>query len=276
MSEDSRALISAITQASGSTRKFLINEFFDSRKKLFINIANHFCRNYGVAPSTHAEDFEQMVAQEAFVFLNELIDNPDDLDEIQNWEGMLKVRSRNPIKAWMDKHSGAASGMSTVNRRVRMLNALRDEMTRDGAEVSRQEIVDEHNRRMYERRANPENECVIATIDDLSVSRHAADIADHDREMAVDDDFVLHPTESPRFIKLLVERAEKHNPRLGECASLWLQGFYDEKGEQATVQDISEAMGVSRSTVRNYKRQIKEFAIVVLRDELGITMDDVA
>lgn len=276
MSEDTRELVRAITEASEARRETLVHNFIESRWQLFKNIAHHHCRNYGVPPSTHHEDFTQMVAEEAYKFLMVTIEDPEQLDEIQNWEGMLKVRSRNPVKAWMDKYGGVASGMSTVTRRIRTLNAVRDEMTRDGAEVSKQEIVNEHNRRMYERRANPENERVIATVDDLSVSRYALDVDDYDREAQTDDDFVLHPTESARFVRLVVDRTTEANPKLGECARLWLQGFYRQSGQQATVLEIAEAMGISPSTVRKYKRQVKDMAREILREELGITEADVA
>jgi hypothetical protein len=88
-----------------------------------------------------------------------------------------------------------------------------------------------HNTRMWENRANPVKQGVIASVEDLRVSRAQDDIDDHDYSAPIDTDFVLHPVEGPRFIQLIVERTSAYNERLGKAAELWLSGLYSEVHE---------------------------------------------
>lgn len=43
----------------------------------------------------------------------------------------------------------------------------------------------------------------------------------------------------------------------------------------ATVEEIADALEVSRSTARAYVRKIKEYAVVVLQEEFAVTEQDV-
>jgi hypothetical protein len=275
MSENTRDAVRAIAAAQGRARDNLIHEFMRSRMGLFNRIGWSLCRNFGVNPAQHGEDFASMVSQEAYVMLTEQIADDEALEQVHVWEAMLKLRSKQLVRNFLDKDMAPATEMSSTFRRVRMLNQTRDEMRLAlSREPTDDEVVKEHNTRMYANRSNPVKQGVLATVDDLSVYRATADVDNHDYEQPIDTEFVLHPVEGPKFIKLLVEKTSEYNERLGEAADLWLSGLYSGSGEIGTPEKIAEALGVSQSTARSYIRKIKEHAVIVASEAFGITADD--
>jgi hypothetical protein len=277
MSENTRDAVRAIAAAAPHRQQAMINEFISDRMTLFKQIARWLCRNFGQSYENHGEDFASMVSMEAFKMLSEQISDEEKLERVEVWEGMLRVRSRQVIRNFLDKEMAPAADMSPTLRRVRLLNQTRDEMAREmGHFPTDAEIVATHNARMRAQRVNPVKQGVIATVEDLQVFRQCADVQDHDYSAPIDTDFVLHPVEGPRFIALLVERTTAYNDRLGEAARLWLSGLYEE-GEPpriATVDEIADALGVSQSTARAYVRKIKDYAVTVAREEFDIGKDD--
>lgn len=278
MSENTHDAVRAIAAATGRQRENMIEDFFAARQGLFNQIGFSLCRNFGVAASQHGEDFASIVAREAWVMLSEQLADEDELDQVNIWEAMLKMRSKQMVRNFLDREMSPAAEMSSTWRRVRLLNQTRDEMRYElGREPGDEEIVEAHNAKMRANRANPVKQGVIATVDDLHVWRVSADVEDHDRAGTIEADFVLHPVEGPKFIQLLVERTSEYNDRLGEAAELWLSGLYRTDGPPLirTPEEIADALGVSRSTARSYIRKIKEYAVVVASEAFGITADDV-
>ena len=277
MSENTHDVIRSIAAATGRTRENMIDDFIRARLGLFKQIAWGLCRRFGHDPAQHVDDFSSIVSMTAFKMLTEGLDDDEMLESVNNWEGMLRVQARAAVRNYIDKEGAPMAEMTSALRRKRLLDATRDEIRRElGREPSPQEIVDTHNARMHENRANPVKQGVIATVEDLRVSRIHDDVDDHDYAAPIDTDFILHPVEGPRFVKLIVERTGSYNERLGQAAELWLSGLYREGQPPriATVEEISEALDVSASTARSYVRKIKEYAVLVAREEFAITEDD--
>lgn len=277
MSENTRDAVRAIAAAAPHRQTAMINDFITARMPLFKQISRWLCRNFGQSYENHGEDFASMVSMEAFKMLTEQISDEEQLERVEVWEGMLRVRSRQVIRNFLDKEMAPATDMSPTLRRVRLLNQTRDEMAREmGRFPTDSEVVETHNTRMRAQRVNPVKQGVIATVEDLQVYRQCADVQDHDFSAPIDTDFVLHPVEGPRFIALVVERTAAYNERLGEAARLWLSGLYKEDGPPsiATVEEIAQELGVSQSTARAYVRKIKDYAITVAREEFDISKDD--
>lgn len=278
MSENTHDTIRTIANAQGRVRENLIHEFMRTRMGLFKQVAWGLCRRFGHAPDQHVEDFTSIVSETAYIMLTEELADDELLERIENWEGMLRVRARSAVRNFIDKEGAPMAEMTSALRRKRLLDATRDEMRREmGREPSDLEVVETHNSRMWENRSNPVKQGVIATVEDLRVSRAQDDIDDHDFTEPIDTDFVLHPVEGPRFVRLIVERTSAYNERLGKAAQLWLSGLYSEDHPPriATVEEIADALDVSRSTARAYVRKIKEYAIQVAQDEFSITEDDI-
>lgn len=278
MSENTRDAIRAIAAAPEAKRASMVDAFLKVRWPLFNRIAGTLCRNFGRPVANYGEDFASMVAMEAYKMLSEQITDPAALDKVEQWEAMLQVRSRQVVRNFIDKDDAPAAGMSSTLRRYRMLGSLRDEMSATLNRVpTDKEVVDEHNRRMYASRANPVKQGVLATVDDLHISRATAEVEHHDYSGPVEPECVLHPAESPELVRLLVEKTREYNERLGQAAEIWLSGFYSEGGGEhaGEAKDIAERLGVSESTARGYIRKIKLYAIEIVAEQFGITADDV-
>lgn len=278
MIENTRDVIREISAASGSARTTLINKFLADRWGLFRQIGWSLCRNFGVSIDANGDDFTSMVAEEAFTMLTEHLEDDEKLEQVDVWEGMLKVRSRQKVRNYLDRDAAPAAEMTSALRRVRLLNQTRDAMRMElHREPSDREVVETHNEKMVASRANPVKQGVIATVEDLYTYRACADVDDHDRAEPIDTEFVLHPVEGPRFIKLLISRTAEYNDRLGEAAAIWLGGLYgaDHSPRIASIAEISDALDVSRSTARAYVRKIKEYAVTVAQEEFDISEADV-
>lgn len=278
MTENTRDVIRGIAAADKSAQPALINTFISERWGLFKQIGWSLCRNFGVSSDSHGDDFTSMVAEEAYKMLLEHLADEDELARVEVWEGMLKLRARQIVRNYLDREMAPAAEMTSALRRVRLLNQTRDAMRMElKREPSDREVVDTHNEKMRRTRSNAVKQGVIASVDDLRTYRACADVDDHDRAEPIDTEFVLHPVEGPRFLKLLVQRTGEYNERLGTAAELWLGGLFG--GEYppriASIEEIADAMGVSRSTARSYVRKIKEYAIVVAEEEFDITGADV-
>lgn len=278
LSENTRDVIRGISAASGGRRETLVNQFIADRWGLFRQIAWSLCRNFGVSVDGNGDDFTSMVAEEAYRMLTEHLEDDEKLESVEVWEGMLKVRSRQKVRNYLDRDAAPAAEMTSALRRVRLLNQTRDAMRMElHREPTDREVVETHNEKMNASRSNAVKQGVIATVEDLQTYRVCADVDDHDRAEPLDTEFVLHPVEGPRFIKLLIARTSEYNDRLGDAARIWLGGLYggDHPPRIASIAEISDALGVSRSTARAYVRKIKEYAVTVVQDEFGITESDI-
>ena len=278
MSENTHDAIRSIANTTGRSRENLIHDFMKARMGLFKQVAWGLCRRFGHPPERHLDDFTSIVAETALLMLTEELEDDEKLERIENWEGMLRVQARAAVRSFIDKEGAPMAEMTSALRRKRVLDATRDEIRRElGREPSPQEIVDTHNLRMYASRSNPVKQGVIAKVEDLQVSRLHDNVDDHDFSEPIDTDFVLHPVEGPRFVRLIVERTSAYNERLGAAAELWLSGLYreDQPPRIATVDEIAEALDVSPSTARGYVRKIKEHAVLIAQEEFAITESDI-
>lgn len=277
MSENTHDAVRAIMAAPLTRRPALINDFMAARMTLFKQISRWLCRNFGQSYENHGEDFASIVSMEAYKMLTEQLEDEAELEKVEVWEGMLRHRSRQVVRNFLDKDMAPASAMSSTFRRVRLLNQTRDEMAREsGSFPTDIQIVEAHNEKMRASRVNAVKQGMIATVDDLRVYRQCADIDDHDFREAIDTDFVLHPVEGPQFMKAIVEAVALQNPKLGAAAEIWLSGLYVADGDprMASVTEIAAQMGISTSTARAYIRRIKELAVDVARDSFGISGED--
>lgn len=277
MSENTHDAVRVIIAAPASRRPAMINDFMAARMTLFKQISRWLCRNFGQSYENHGEDFASLVSMEAYKMLTEQLDDEAELEKVEVWEGMLRNRSRQVVRNFLDKEMAPAAAMTSTFRRVRLLNQTRDEMAREmGSYPTDAQIVETHNAKMRENRVNAVKQGMIATVEDLQVYRQCADVDDHDFREPIDTDFVLHPVEGPQFMKAIVAAVAAQSEKLGTAAEIWLSGLYDGKGEakMASVEEIAVKMGVSSSTARAYVRKIKEQAVDVARDRFGIERED--
>lgn len=271
--KDTHAELWGIAAETGSRRTAARDEFIGSREQLFKTIARRLCRNFGIQIALHMDDVQQIVAMEAIAWVDEMMENPESIDEIMNWEGMLHARAKASVRSWHDSNLSPASGMISVNRRIRVLNQVRDEMRAAGSEPTDHEVVDEHNRRMRAARKDPARQGMIATIEDLRLAATAANIDDHDRMGPMEDGCVLHPAEGPEFVRSVVEAARGKSEIVSKVAETWLSGVYSGEGAEQVLSaaEVAERLDISRSSAASHIRFVKALAVQILAEDLGIT-----
>lgn len=280
------------TTEPGVRQERLIEEFITLRQRLFRQIGASVCHTYGYNLSNSLDDAASMTAMVALTMIRKAIDDPAILDSVvSSWDGMLRVNSRTKIREFMDKNNMPASKMSGLARRRRTLQDVRDRLRQQmQAEPTDQEVVEVHNREMLLARADPAKQSMLATVDDLRTSRSWAEIQDGDRSTEDADDFVLHPSEGPKFLaKLRIRCVELdkanaartspgrkspiENP-LTITADAWFGPLYQNVTGEPRVgssKEIVEALGIPRTSARKYIYQVREAAMELAREEFGIT-----
>lgn len=292
-----------VAASEGSSRESLIDIFMRDRMVTFRQIARKICRNYSYSVANDLGDIESMVAQQALKMIRLAIEDVTELDKVTySWEGLLFSKSRQMVRQFMDKEMMPATEMTGIIRRQRSLQETRDTMrTAMQAEPTNQEVIAEHNEKMYRNRSNPIKQGMVASVDDAKYSRSFSNIDDHDNhhdERATDGggDFVLHPTEGPQFLAKLIKQCEQIDEQeadtsaskrrrstpaitspLAKTAAAWFGPLYDADPEgprTATITQISEVLGISATTARAYVFRVRQAAITVCAEQFGITADD--
>jgi hypothetical protein len=259
--------------ASGAERARLRDAFIGDERKLFRFLAHRLCRTLGLPAALHRDDVEQLVAIEALAWVDELVAHPAAIEDIESFEGLLHVRSRASVRAWADRHLSPASGMVALNRRVRKLNQLRDEMrAATGAEPSDRELAHEHNRRMTATRKDAAKQGMLVTSADLRVSGPAVDIHALELAAARPEESLLHPTEGPALVRAVIERARAIGGITADVAEAWLSGVYASEGAQRvlTSREVAEQLGLPQESAAAQVRKVRTLAKRILADQLGI------
>jgi hypothetical protein len=249
------------------------DDFIACRRKLFRLLAHRLCRTLGLPHALHREDVEQLVAMEALTFVDELLRQPARLEEIANWEGLLHVRARASVRAWADRNLSPASGMVSLSRRVRQLNQLRDEMRAvTGSEPSGRELEAEHNRRMAATRKDAAKQEMLVTAGGFDPTRPAEDIHALELAAAAPEGGLLHPTEGPRLVRAVIEKAQVIGGVTADVATCWLSGVYSSEGDQRvlTAREVAEQLGLPQQSASAQIRKVRAVAKRVLAEELGI------
>jgi hypothetical protein len=259
--------------ASGAERVRLREAFIGDERKLFRFLAHRLCRTMGLPSALHRDDVEQLVAIEALAWVDELLVCPASIEGIVSFEGMLHVRSRASVRAWADRNLSPASGMVSLNRRVRKLNQLRDEMRAStGAEPTDRELAHEHNLRMMATRKDAAKQGMLITSADLRVAGPAVDIQALELAAARPEESLLHPTEGPALVRAVIERARTIGGVTADVAEAWLSGVYSSEGEQRvlTAHEVAVQLGLSRESAAAQIRKVRALAQRILADQLGI------
>lgn len=262
-----------IAAASGPRRARLREAFIADQRKLFRFLAHRLCRTMGLSTALHRDDVEQLVALEAMAWVDELIAEPAAIRLIENYEGMLHVRSRAAVRAWADRALSPASGMVSLRRRVRKLNQLRDEMfAASGVEPTDRELAREHNRRMRATRKDAARQGVLVTPADLWTARPAVDIHALELSTAQPEDCLLDPAEGPVLVRAVIERARTIGGVTAQVAEAWLSGVYASEADQRvlTPREVAEELGLSPESATAQIRKVRLLARRVLADQLGI------
>ena len=259
--------------ASGARRARLRETFIADQRKLFRFLAHRLCRTMGLTVASHRDDVEQIVALEALAWVDELLAAPAAIQTIESFEGMLHVRARAAVRAWVDRNLSPASGMVSLNRRVRKLNQLRDEMrATSGVEPTDREVALEHNRRMVATRKDAAKQGMLVSPADLRAAGPAVDIDDVELTVSGPEECLLDPTEGPPLVRAVIERARTIGGVTAAVAEAWLSGVYSSEGDQRvlTTREVADQVGLPQESAAAQVRKVRTLAKRVLADQLGI------
>ncbi|MFC7400912.1 hypothetical protein [Citricoccus sp. GCM10030269] len=265
-----RAVVRAETTGE---RRALRDRFVTGRRKLFRMMAHRLCRTLGLPPALHRDDVEQLVALECLAWLDELVEDPAQIEGIVNWEGLLQVRARATVRAWADRNLSPASGMVALSRRIRLLNQLRDEMrAATGAEPSDRDLEREHNRRMAAARKDAAKQGMLVSSGEVNLARPAVDIFALELAVAAPESGLLHSTEGPSIVRAVVDRARRIGGITADVADCWLSGIYSSEGDQRvlTSGEVAAQLGLTQQSASAQIRKVRALAKRVLSEQLDI------
>lgn len=263
-----------ILVASETERKALINDFLARRKPVFMRQSAQLCSHFRQNRNTMLDDIAQIVAQTAFEMVLEIIKNPKMLDDIVNFEAVLKKRSQYAVYQYVRSSAVTPmSGMGNVERRRAAIAKTRQSMlAANGVEPTDDEVIDETNRRLYETNKDPKRSGFLVSRADLKSNIAVTSIIeevdrpDTSEQHQPDATGALgfHAGERPRFFKLVRQRLAFHDDaHIGDVAEYWLRASLE--GEIPNGKDLSDRFDLDIAVARAHLRDIKAAAASVLQ-----------
>lgn len=267
-------VIDAIISATGRDRQRLIDDFMRSKLQAFRSIGLKLCRIASMDVRRHADEASSIVAAEAVVMLNELINHPERLARLQNFDYILFTRARAPFRTYSDGAAGGvnASGAVALARRMREMGrtreALRAELDR---EPTNGEIVEATNARMIATRKDPKRQSMLCSVEDLQSDPVAYSLCDQDIAQR-EEDSLLAPHEAGVLIAKVIAVATGTSPVLGRVATAWLGDLYNPKvATIRTVSQVASLLDMKEAAVSRALAQIRVVARSYLAEFLSIT-----
>jgi hypothetical protein len=274
---DSIELVERIISAPASARKRLINDFFSSRDSLFNRLSYVIARKFS---AEHArEDIRQIIMIEAHGMITEAINDPELLEDIRSFEGLLQSRAHAKARTYLDRDDIGITNVTTIKRRQRMLMALREQMMIEAAgDVTDQDVVLAHNKNVEATRVNAKKQGMIATVEDMRHNFTAAAEEELASIVGATDntnvDYLLHPMEGKKFIAEIIRRCDLVDPALGEFSRCWLEMVYLDGVAEPNERELAKQMGLSRPVVVRTINRMRAVALDALHEMMDIGEDD--
>lgn len=276
---DSLALVAEIVAADPPHRVRLIQSFLLTRDSVFNRLSFSIARKFA---AEHArDDLRQIIMIEAHAMITEAIEDPDYLESVDSFEGMLAVRSHARSRTYLDRDDIGVTNVTTILRRRRMLMATREQMMLEsGGEVSDNDVVDAHNKKVTATRVNAQKQGMIATVSDMrqnfapAADSELAEIAGATTDST--GDHLLHPLEGRAFVTEIIRRCDLEDTRLGEFARAWLEAVYFDGDEAPNERDLAKAFSITKAAVAKTIVRVRAIALDALHETLDIGEDDVS
>ena len=265
-----------ILVARDSERKYLINDFLTRRKSVFLRQSVILCTHFRQNRNTMFEDVAQIVAQTAFEMILDILNRPEQLEEIGSFDSVLKTRARYAVGAYLRSSAHTPlSGMSNVERRraqiAKTRNALRDEL---GFDPEDDDIIAKTNERLLATNKDPKHSGFLVSRDDLDSNVRVLSIIDEVERADGDESHLpdahgasgLHIAEHERFFDLVAAQLVNHkeSAAITAVARHWLSVGLT--SEVLTGSDIAKHFDIDTAKARTYLRTIKDVSAKVLTD----------
>lgn len=264
-----------IATADAEVRPGLVNDFLARRDGQFRRIGSRFAARYK-APAM-SDDFISVVRLTALDRVQECIADPAEIETTKTFEGLVAYRAARPASKLADELLARAPGASIRRRRRGELFATRDELRMAwGREPTDQEVVDETNRRLAERRCNPTKQGVVYSLDDLRADLRSVDVDDHPDAVSCEPESAsqaaLTGVEIREVARLTVAAArESGEPQMAAVAEHWFAGYLnDHDGPPPSAADIARVLGISSSSARAKVNLVRRIAADIVSEHFGV------
>ena len=271
-----RETLDTILAASGRERQRLLDDFFRSKLKVFRSVGLYLCRKNSMDLARHADEATGIVAAECVVMVNEILANPDRLDQITSFDGKLWLRCRPVFRTYCDSAAGGvnASGAVALNRRKRELGRTREALRASyDREPTNPEIIEATNAKMIATRKDAGRQSMICSMDDLLTDPVAYSLVDHDVADSTDDP-LLATHEATKLIRSVIAVAEQTSQVLGAVARAWVGDLYTPSVQTVrTPAQIAEHLNMTPAAVSRQLAHLRVVARSYLADIMSITED---
>lgn len=276
---DDKAVITTINSFNGEERVLRIDIYLRDRQRIYVTIARTFCTKLGKSVSRYLDEIVGIVRVTEYKLIERARNEPEWFDTIKNWTGFLKSACRNEVRSFFETGAGSSgiTGVSSHARRVKELNKTAALLrTALNHEPTREEILDETNRRIRATRKDPEREGLVCTSDDFNPIGETTQLHDYTHAQTPEDDYLVHSTEWPALITECVDRATRRSEELGQIADAYYADAFGDgfTGAVRHPKDIASTVGVSYARVVEALAEIQAISREVVRDFLGDTPHD--
>lgn len=283
---DTLAELAVMAESADAERERLLERFIADRRKLFRLMAHRLCRTLGIPSVLHREDVEQLVVLEAVAWVDELLEQPEWINHIATWEGLLQVRARAAVQAWVERTLSPGAGMVSVTRRVQLLNQMREGLREElwaaaGRDPSDLEVELEHYRRLAASRAEAARQGLPAVGEEPILPAHAVDLSGVDtgavdlfaveRHSTALEEGMLHPVMGPALVRAVIARARAIGGVTAEVARVWLSGIHlpEEARRLLTHGEVAEQLDLPLSSAAAQVSKVRALAQRVVADDFG-------
>ncbi|MGP5048053.1 hypothetical protein [Glutamicibacter ardleyensis] len=267
--------IHSICNAPAHQQDQLISMFITDHAsaKAITGITERF-RRYNRIDRSHFDDLRQVITTETWLYLRELSSGQSEVSELRNFWGMLYHRAFNAVQHYVVHEVHHFGGMSAQIRTHQEYSRFVAKQLAGGTERDESELIQQFN---HGRSGGAQMTAEKARHGLPKVT--FADSAEQEQlsreHVHADDDFLLHPHEGEKAVRVIVEtlKATAKDAETAEYADLWLGGFYRGDGEVLPVTHIAERMGITRHRARTLQRRVRTEAQLIMEDMLGITKE---
>jgi hypothetical protein len=259
------AELTAIRAAAGAERDRRIAGFLTAHEPLLERIAWQFGSRPAICWDNDGPVLVATVREEAWRMLA-AVGNPDEVPADRFWD-QLHVRARSAIRELVE--SSATTGFGGATGACRRQRSLRTSaaafLTERGRPASVDELVEFHDQRMRNRRANPVKQGAVMSPADLVQKRIMPTDPHHLPETCcVEEAGVLTRHELARALEEILARCAAVSPRNWKVARAYAAAALADQPTAARTLGI--ALGWSEATVLRELHTVKRIGCQVLRE----------
>lgn len=268
----------AIHNASASQQDALINEFLQSRWKLFESMAYQACRRANRNPQSYSEDVTSLMATEAWKLVKKIIaGGPQKITKDgSNFNYLIRWTVGNAVTAFFHSEAGgsSAAGMDYHIRRQNEIKKTRNEIfAREMREPTEAEIIEVTNARLEEKNRESTSGLFVSSKDfkNYSSTEYIPEQMDQTlrhENLSYHEDYLLHPAEGQQIVLDTIAAAKEVSDELGLVAELWLGSLYPNE-DVSTQVSIMERTGLAKWVVHRHVCAIKKIALKQLENKLS-------